>query len=87
MIPYQELRLLIVTVADANERARSGAVAWGLAALGAGLARAERAESAGEPWEGELLEQWQQRYREFQARFLEPVLAAEAEVVGAAIRS
>lgn len=72
MIPCHELRLLVVTFADASERARSGAIAWGLGALGAGLARAERAQSAGEPWAGELLEQWQQRYREFQARFTEP---------------
>jgi hypothetical protein len=71
MIPCHELRLLVVTYADATERARGGAVARGLGALDAGLVRAERAQSAGEPWAGELLEQWQKRYREFQVLFTE----------------
>ena len=71
MIPSHELRLLVLTYADATERARRGAIAWGLGALGAGLARAQRAESAGEPWASELMDQWQRRYREFQARFIE----------------
>ena len=75
MIPCQELRLLVVTFADATERAQKGAIAWGLGALSAGLARAERAQRAGEPWAAELVGQWQDRYREFQARFPGPSAA------------
>lgn len=70
MIPRDELRLLVVTFADATERAERGAIAWGLRALEAGLTRARRAENAGEPWARQLLEQWQERDGQFRARFM-----------------
>jgi hypothetical protein len=57
LVPRDELRLLVVTFADATKHAENGAVAWGLRAIEAGLTRARRAENAGEPWASQLLKQ------------------------------
>jgi hypothetical protein len=64
VIPRNEIDTVLPTVDEAVELAEEGKAADGYTALLAGLERAREAGEDGEPWAGELVGRWGQRWRQ-----------------------
>jgi hypothetical protein len=69
MIPYAEIAALMLTVADAMDRANAGAVTDGYMILLSGLERAAAACDAGAPWGEDLRKRYQTAAEDFASQY------------------
>ncbi len=67
-IPDAERHFLLLTLADARQRAEEGQTFWGYALLIRGLIRAEKALLEEHVWAGELMRYWRSAIRDYCAR-------------------